>query len=104
MRTLLVILFMAAVPASAESRLTPYVFHGALQTGDILSTRQAIGRGAREGNPVALEPIKVLAGVVLAEGDRYLDRRGKTKAKWTSRVVLGLAYGLVIRHNHRTMR
>jgi hypothetical protein len=100
----LVALLVVADAAAAESRLVPYTFHGALQAADMASTRGALARGGRESNPIAHEPVKILAAALMAEGDHVLDKRGNQKAKWTARIIVGLAYGWMVHHNHEVHR
>ena len=88
----------------AESRLVPYAFYGSLEAADIASTRVGIQHGGHEGNAIAAQPVKLLAAVLLAEGDHYLDRMGHRRAKWASRIVLGIAYAAAVRHNLRVGR
>lgn len=80
----------------------PLLYYASLHMADLLSTEVALSRGAEESNPLVKDrlvriAVKGGATFLMYKGDTAL--RGHTKTRWAARILVGVGYGVVIRHN-----
>jgi len=109
MRTALVLLLLLPASAGAQGLILPSTVFVASGVADIVTTRQAIGRGAVEANPImgqgatrqiVIKSVGTTAIILAARADA---RRGHpTRAKALLYVGSALWFG-VAAHNHTVM-
>jgi hypothetical protein len=109
MRTALVVLLLLPASAGAQGLILPSSVFVASGVADLVTTRQAIGRGAFEANPlmgqgatrqIALKAVGTTAVMLAARADA---RRHPTRAKVLLYVGSALWFG-VAAHNHTVMQ
>jgi DNA-binding XRE family transcriptional regulator len=106
----LVLLLLLPAPASAQGLVIPSSVFVASAAADLVTTRQAIGRGAHEANPImgqgagqqlAIKALGTTATILIARADA---RRGHpTRAKILLYVGSGFWFA-VAAHNHQVGR